>query len=144
LKNGDFASGLDPWSSYVHFDASANLSVVDEKLNLNIENAGNEAWSVLVEQGNLNLGLGLTYELSFDARSTVARNMEVTLENAEYHRYLSQSIAVDDVMETYSFDFVMSANDVASLKFLMGNFDGAHEITIDNVVLRVKDAGVEN
>jgi beta-glucanase (GH16 family) len=144
LKNGDFSSGLDFWSQYIHFDAQANLSVTDEKLNVNIENAGNEAWSVLVEQGNLNLVQGVTYELSFDARSTVARNMEVTVENAGYHRYLSKSIAVNDVMTNHSYEFVMSANDTTSLKFLMGKFGEAHEITIDNVVLGVKDAGVEN
>ncbi|XXM72442.1 carbohydrate binding domain-containing protein [Lysinibacillus sphaericus] len=142
LKNGDFAAGLDSWSNYIHFDAQAAVTGENEQMNVRIENAGNEAWSVLAEQPGLELGQGLTYELSFDARSTVARDMEVTLENAGYYRYLSEPIAVSDQIKNYSIEFVMSANDTVSLKFLMGKFtgsDAAHEITIDNVVLRVKE-----
>ncbi|MGR3763041.1 carbohydrate binding domain-containing protein [Rossellomorea sp. NS-SX7] len=144
LKNGDFVSGLESWGHYIHTDAVASVTGDNEMLNVDIQNAGQETWSVLAEQPGLELGQGLTYELSFDARSTVARNMEVTLENAGYYRYLSESIAVENNMKNYTFDFVMSANDLVSLKFLMGKFSGSHEITIDNVVLRVKDTGAGN
>ncbi|OIU72585.1 carbohydrate binding domain-containing protein [Rossellomorea aquimaris] len=142
LKNGDFSSGLENWVPYIHFDAGAVVNAENEQMNVRIDNAGKEAWSVLAEQPGLELGQGLTYELSFDARSTVARSMEVTLENAAYTRYFNQQIPVDDEMSNYTYEFVMGANEVVSLKFLMGKFagsDAAHEITIDNVVLRVKE-----
>ncbi|MCA1054055.1 carbohydrate binding domain-containing protein [Rossellomorea aquimaris] len=144
LINGDFTLGLDLWSSYIHFDANASVTGENEQMNVHIINAGNEAWSVLAEQANMKLGQGLTYELSFDAKSTVARNIEVTLENTGYFRYFNKVFAVDDVMKNYSYEFQMEANDIVSLKFLMGQFAGVHDITIDNVVLRVKDVGVSN
>lgn len=139
VRNGDFAAGLESWSHYIHNDAIAAVNGDNGMLNVDIQNAGQETWSVLAEQPGLELGQGLTYELSFDARSTVVRTMEVTLENAGYYRYFSDQISLDGQMENYTFEFVMGANDTVSLKFLMGQFAGAHEITIDNVVLRVKE-----
>lgn len=139
LKNGDFTSGLTSWSNYIHFDANAVINADNEQMNVSITNAGNEAWSVLAEQPGLLLGNGLTYELAFDVKSTVNRDIEVTLENAAYTRYFSQEIAVGNEWKRYSFDFVMGANDSVSLKYLMGKHAGSHDITIDNVVLRVKE-----
>ncbi|MYL48093.1 family 16 glycosylhydrolase [Halobacillus litoralis] len=138
LKNGDFSSGLESWVPYIHFDAQAQTSTPDESLYVDIENAGNETWSVLVEQPGLSLNKGVTYSLSFDARSTVARDMEVTLENAAYHRYFNEVVSLSEDMETYTFEFVMGEDDTASLKFLMGKFAGAHDIYIDDVKLEVK------
>ncbi|WP_254901856.1 carbohydrate binding domain-containing protein [Thalassobacillus devorans] len=138
LKNGDFSNGLESWSQYIHFDAQAQASVVDEQLQLDIENAGNETWSVLVEQPNLSLSKDITYSLSFDARSTAARDIEVTLENTAYHRYFSEVASLTEEMQHYEYDVTMTDNDTASLKFLMGNFSGQHEIYIDNVKLEVK------
>ncbi|WP_066173636.1 carbohydrate binding domain-containing protein [Bacillus marinisedimentorum] len=140
LHNGDFSAGLAPWSSYVHFDADAVISEQDQALQVNIPNAGNETWSVLVEQGNLALAKGVAYELSFDARSTAERDMEITIENAGYHRYFHKVVPLSDEMNSHHFEWVMSADDTVSLKFLMGNFPEAHDITIDNVVLQVKGA----
>ncbi len=140
LKNGDFSAGFDSWGKYVHFDANADITVQDEALQVNIRNAGSETWSVLVEQGNLNLAKGVTYELSFDALSTEARDMEFTVENAAYHRHFDEIVSLDNEMNSYHFEWVMGADDNVSLKFLMGKFAEAHEITIDNVVLQVKGA----
>ncbi|WP_226582703.1 carbohydrate binding domain-containing protein [Halobacillus litoralis] len=137
LKNGDFSRGMESWSSYIHFDAGADVFVKDEALNIDIVNGGNETWSVLAEQSGLSLSKDVSYTLSFDARSTSAREIEVTLENAAYHRYLSKKAALSTEMKTYEFEFNMTADDMTSLKFLMGQFGEKHEIVIDNVSLTV-------
>ncbi|WP_242517693.1 carbohydrate binding domain-containing protein [Halobacillus sp. GSS1] len=138
FQNGDFSQGMESWSNYIHFDASANIDVVDEELKVAIENAGNETWSVLAEQPGLVLSKGGTYTLSFDARSTIAREIEVTIENAAYTRFLSQKVSLTEDMERYEFEFEMGKDDVASLKFLMGQFADSHDIYIDNVNLEAK------
>lgn len=50
--------------------------------------------SVLLEQANLALVEGLQYELRFTARSEIARDIEVTLENAQYNRYFNEKVQV--------------------------------------------------
>ena len=99
---------------------------------------------MLLEHPELSLSKGITYELDFSARATKARNMEITLENAQYTRYFDQTVSLSDNMENYHFEFKMAADDMASLKFLMGKLSdstlGTHDIFIDNVSLKVKNA----
>ncbi|UOY91575.1 hypothetical protein MUG87_13870 [Ectobacillus sp. JY-23] len=54
LKNGDFSAGMDAWGSYIHYDAAATFSAQNKELQVQIQRPGNERWSVLVEQGNMN------------------------------------------------------------------------------------------
>ncbi|MCT4784014.1 MULTISPECIES: carbohydrate binding domain-containing protein [Exiguobacterium] len=142
LKNGTFTEGLTHWSSYVHYDAQASVEAVNETARLAIVNEGQEPWSVLMEQGGLELHPGQTYVVRFDASSTTARNMEVTVENAAYTRYLSEIIALGPDTKTFEFTLVMPQQDMTALKFLLGRTDGsplgAHEVTIDNVEVAVK------
>ncbi|KGP91078.1 licheninase [Pontibacillus chungwhensis BH030062] len=137
LKNGDFSEGMDPWTNYIHFDANATIEVKDEALSVDITNAGNETWSVLPEYAGLDLIKGLKYELSFDAKSSVPREIEVTLENAGYYRYLSEKVSLSEEYNTFTYQFEMTADDKVSLKYLMGQFAEAHSIEIDNVSLEV-------
>ncbi|WP_214767277.1 MULTISPECIES: carbohydrate binding domain-containing protein [unclassified Exiguobacterium] len=142
LKNGSFTEGLNFWSSYVHYDAQAVVSTVNEAAKIAIASEGQEPWSVLLEQGNLALVKGQTYQLTFKASSTVARPLEVTVENAAYTRYFSQVVELGTEAKTYQFDFTLGQDDTAGLKFLMGKAAGspfaAHDVTIDDVKLEVK------
>ncbi len=142
LKNGSFTEGLNFWSSYVHYDAQAVVSTVNEAAKIAIASEGQEPWSVLLEQGNLALVKGQTYQLTFKASSTVARPLEVTVENAAYTRYFSQVVAVSPTVNTYQYEFTMGQDDTAGLKFLLGKAAGspfaAHDVTIDDVKLEVK------
>lgn len=142
LKNGAFTEGLTNWGSYVHFDAQAAVEAVNEAARISITQEGNEAWSVLMEQGGLELQQDQTYIVQFDASSTVARSFEVTLENAGYYRYLSEVVSVTPETNTYTFEVTMPVTDVTGLKFLMGRTEGsplgAHDITIDNVSVTLK------
>lgn len=144
LKNGDFSKGLVDWSEYIHLDAIAKVEVVDEELNVDITNAGNETWSVLAEHPGLELVKGITYELSFDAKSSLPRNIEVTLENASYYRYLSEEVSLSEDYNKFTYQFEMPAKDTVSLKYLMGQFAEAHSIEIDNVSLEVVIPGDAN
>ncbi|WP_034770078.1 carbohydrate binding domain-containing protein [Exiguobacterium artemiae] len=142
LKNGSFTDGLNFWSSYVHYDAQAVVSTVNDAAKLAIASEGQEPWSVLLEQGNLQLVKGQTYQLTFKASSTVARPLEVTVENAAYTRYFSQIVELGTEAKTYQFDFTLGQDDTAGLKFLLGKAAGspfaAHDVTIDDVKLEVK------
>ncbi|MBT2686531.1 carbohydrate binding domain-containing protein [Bacillus sp. ISL-37] len=147
LKNGNFSDGLSSWGSYVHYDAGAEVKVENGEAKAIIGSEGNETWSVLLEQGNLSLAKGVVYELSFAARSTKERKAEVTVENAAYTRFLSESITLSDQMQQYKYEFEMPIDDITAFKMLLGKNAsspvGAHDVFIDNVVLKVKDAPTE-
>lgn len=140
LQNGDFSSGLSNWSNYVHFDATASVESENEQAKISIVNEGNETWSVLLEQANLALVEGLQYELRFTARSEIARDIEVTLENAQYNRYFNEKVQVGAEEKNYTYTFTPSATDTMSLKFLLGKSTqspiGTHTIFLDNVELK--------
>ena len=142
LKNGTFADGFTNWGSYVHFDAQAAVQAVNEAALVSITSEGNETWSVLMEQGGLELHKDQTYVVQFDASSTVARTFEVTVENAGYYRYLSEVAAVGPETKTFTYELTMPVTDMTGLKFLMGKTSGsplgAHDIVIDNVSVTLK------
>ena len=142
LKNGSFNDGLNTWSNYIHYDASAQIIADNGEAKVAIGNEGNETWSVLLQQENMSLAKGVTYEVSFDARSTKPRDIEVTVENAQYNRYFDQKAALTDQMQSYTFDLKMPTDDLTAIKFQLGKSSssplGAHDVFIDNVVLKVK------
>jgi beta-glucanase (GH16 family) len=144
LKNGDFTEGLSSWGNYVHFDASAQIAPESGEAKVAIANVGNETWSVQFMQGELSLSKDVVYELSFEARSTVERDIEATVENAQYTRFLSETLQLTDQMQQYTYEFTMPIDDMASFKMLLGKTAlspiGEHDVFIDNVVLKVKDA----
>ncbi|WJV30051.1 carbohydrate binding domain-containing protein [Rossellomorea sp. AcN35-11] len=139
LKNGSFETNLDSWGNYVHYDASAGISEVNGQAKISIGNEGNESWSVQLYQGGLKLEPGVEYTLSFEASSTVGRSMEVTVENAAYTRYLSQTVQLTGDMNRYEYTFTTPLNEDTNLKFLLGKSGspiGAHDVFIDNVELK--------
>ncbi|MCM3598267.1 carbohydrate binding domain-containing protein [Metabacillus idriensis] len=142
LKNGDFSNGLTSWGSYIHYDAAAMIAADSGKAEIAITNEGNEPWSLILQQENMKLAKGAVYEVSFEARSTKPREAELTVENVQYTRFLSEKLPLADEMQTYSFEFTMPSDDIAAMKFLLGKTLGsplgAHAIEIDNVVLKVK------
>lgn len=147
LKNGDFSDGFSSWGSYVHYDAGGQVTVENGEAKVSIGHEGNETWSVLLEQPNLSLAKGVVYELRFAARSTKERKAEVTVENAQYHRYFEKVIPLSDEMQQFTYEFTMPDDDIASFKMLLGKNAlspvSAHDVFIDNVVLKVRDATAE-
>lgn len=144
LKNGSFTDGFSSWTQYIHYDATANITVENGEAKAAITNEGKEPWSVLLEQPNLSLAKGVVYEISFKARSTNNREAEVTVENAQYTRFFSEKVQLSDDMKEFSYEFTMPLDDLASFKMLLGKNllspVGSHDVFIDDVVLKVKDA----
>ncbi len=143
LKNGDFSSNKDSWGEYIDWSANASISVDNEEAVINILNVGPQSWGILMEQGPFDMSNKVDYIIAFDAKSTVDRNIEVTIENAGYYRYLSEKVSLSSEFTHYEFVLDMPVEDFASLKFLVGNTDEtidgdiAHTIVLDNVVFQV-------
>ncbi|WP_339207823.1 carbohydrate binding domain-containing protein [Paenibacillus sp. FSL K6-3182] len=144
LKNGDFSNGLSGWEPFTQGGTAAFMES-NGAAKIAVTNVGGEAWNVMFNQSNLKLSKGMTYVLSFDASSTVARDIEAALENAGYtRRFYTGPLMLTPSMQHFEFTFKMMTDDNVALKFLLGKTPKSaaapHDIFFDNVVLEVKDA----
>nr|WP_183602799.1 hemoblobin-interacting domain-containing protein [Paenibacillus phyllosphaerae] len=147
LVNGDFSAGLSGWEPFTQ-GAQAGFNAADGVAKVAITNVGTEAWNVMFNQSGLQLKKGFTYELSFEALSSVDRDMQATLENASYtRRFDSGSIAIGSEWTKFDYTVKLTADDNLALKLLLGKTAqspaGAHEVQFRNMVLQVKDAPVK-
>ena len=145
LKNGEFTLGLTSWEPFTQ-GAAATFSVVNGEAKVSVTRVGVDNWGVMLNQGNMDLAKGVEYELSFDARASVPRDIEVTVENANYARaFQTGSLDLTTEMQHFSYTFKPAVSETQALKFILGNTSkyAAGDIYIDNVVLQVKDAPVK-
>ncbi|MBS4220842.1 carbohydrate binding domain-containing protein [Bacillus sp. FJAT-49711] len=151
LQNGDFSEGLANWNRHVQGDYDGNSRATMEAVNgeakVSVQNVGTNPWDVQLNQPGLALTEGKTYVVSFDARSTIDRLLEVVLDNGapSYHRYFNDTVQLTDSVKSYSFEFTMTKGDMTTFQFLLGNVGGQqltnpHDVFIDNVKLEVKGA----
>jgi beta-glucanase (GH16 family) len=151
ITNGTFDSQKDNW---IHFMADwdgaySTFSVENGEAKVHIAYEGPENWSTQLAQANLALEKGKTYVLSFDARSSLARNIQAIIEQngGAYTKYMEPKVAaLTSDMNHYTFEFTMSSetDSAAHLVFALGKLDGngsplvPHDIFIDSVVLAEK------
>lgn len=141
LLNGDFSDGTNHWVTVPDSASggSASGSVVNGQYKVSITNTGSLSYSVQLCQGGFGLTNGKTYRLTFDASSTVDRTIQlyINMNSPPYSHYASKSINIDKTMKSYSFDFVMSANDNCLLSICSGGSSASlpHDIYFDNLTL---------
>ena len=143
LKNGDFSQALTNWETYAIEGGAATFAVVNGEARVTVTGVGSANYCVMLNQGNMALLRGKEYELSFDARASVARDFEATVENSAYTRvFQTYSQQLTTSMQHFTFTFTPETSEVRALKFLLGNTAhyAAGSVYIDNVVLKVKDA----
>jgi len=149
LKNGDFRDGSEDWIFKCNSISGAVASNVVEDdghgdmwSKTNILNVGSDYWTVQLIQDGINLESSESYRVSFDAKSSIARDIRVAIRNSlTYTEYFSRTQSIKPGMETYTYEFTMkNPNDqVATLVFSFGKFGdselGTHEVFLDNVVI---------
>jgi beta-glucanase (GH16 family) len=150
LKNGSFSQQLTNWSAWSWNKNDSfidEVQVVDGKAKINVpkfdaSGTGAEKWAVQFRQTDLKLLENKEYLISFDASSTVARDMELVVQNSAYNRVLEKTISLTSESKRYTYSFKATAEELVELNFLLGKYADydQHEVTIDNVVLEVKNA----
>ncbi|MDP4089212.1 MAG: carbohydrate binding domain-containing protein, partial [Bacillota bacterium] len=147
LKNGNFSQGLTGWQNILDSGGTASFSAADGPAKIDITNPGLNPWSVMLMQDNMSLVKGIEYTLSFRAKSSVNRNMLVTLENAAYTRaFEAQGLNLTTEWQTFSYTIKPSVSEALALKYQLGNVDNTAAngtVYIDDVVLQVKNPPVK-
>lgn len=150
VVNGDFNDGLNSWSTFVAnwIPVSANFSADNNEANITgISGAGGETWFVQLNQeltaGQIgSLVVGETYEITFDARSSVnGRSLKLFFgeDGGGFAAIHQQDYTLTNANAPYSATFTVGATYGAmKLGFEMGLSNDP--VYIDNVVLQVSSS----
>lgn len=149
LKNGDFEDGMKYWnySSNNTSGAEASNIVVSDPFGdmwsvTDISRVGSDYWSIQLMQGDFELDGYSKYKITFDASSTVPRDIRFVIRNQKnYTGYFASTQKIDSKMKTYSYEFLFNQPSAqeAQIVFSMGSFenitDKDHKIHLDNIIL---------
>jgi beta-glucosidase len=139
LKNGDFASVVEPWQGWSNLaswsgEAELELSVKDGELLANVVKAGTISSNPLVRQYGLSFVKGKSYTVSFKARSSDPKAIQVSLgkemkADPFYLPYApTQVFQLGEAMQPYAFSFIMAqeppTDGYGKLSFELGAVDG--------------------
>ena len=134
--NSNFLQGTDNWNTPIYEDATANISVIDGELSVDITNGSSELWHIFIRQLGIPFVENQTYTLLFDARAAASRDIRVNIsdENTTTN-FLSTDITISNIdeMQTYRVTFTATSPDTSNgrLTFLLGNDDNA--LYFDNI-----------
>ncbi|WP_152445641.1 carbohydrate binding domain-containing protein [Bacillus sp. THAF10] len=147
LQNGKFNFGLEHWNNHVQglYDgpSAASFETSEDRAVATIKNVGWNPWDVIFMQEGLKMKGGTTYLVSFDAFSSLDRNIEVVLEDSSYNRSLSELISLTTEPMTHTFEVTLDNDKQLGLKYLLGNVAGnditneEHKVFIDNVKVEI-------
>ena len=145
IKNSTFAEAEDltddtNWKFLTASDGAATAEIKDNSMVISTENAGTVDYSVQLVQANIPFEKGATYEVSFDAKASGNRKMNVDVKAPDrgYQSYMKTLVPeLTTEMKHFSTQFVMKADSDVNgrLEFNMGNA-GSGDIVLKNVVVR--------
>lgn len=151
IINGDFAVAEDlveekDWVFKTAQKGEATANIKDKSIAINTTAEGDVDYSVQLYQANIPLEKGSTYEVTFDAKASKERTMNVDIKapDRSYKAYMETlKPALTKEFKSFRTEFVMSDETDANgrLEFNMGAA-GTEGITIKNVALK-KVAGPE-
>ena len=145
IKNSTFAEAEDltdgtNWKLITALDGAATAEIKDNSMVIKTENAGTVDYSVQLVQANVPFEKGATYEVSFDAKASENRKMNVDVKAPDrgYQSYMKTLVPeLTTEMKHFSTQFVMKADSDVNgrLEFNMGNA-GSGDIVLQNVVVK--------
>ncbi|MCL6603879.1 MAG: carbohydrate binding domain-containing protein [Paenibacillus sp.] len=148
VLNSSFGIGQTGWSKWSGEGGSSTFTVNEGVAEVTIAAAGWEPWHTQLFQEDIQLEAGKTYELSFKAKSTVARQIIV-----EYSGTSAASTQakfdVTATWATYSTQFTVTNNNTLKLNYLIGKTMGtdvtangvSHTISFDDISVKEVVAG---
>lgn len=127
LTNGNFEKKQEGWESY-----SDNAEIYWNKYRTVFQIEDNAAdWGQSLVQ-NVGLEAGMTYKVSFDVESTVARTVAAGFDNSGRDEFHSEMIPAN-TKTTLSYTTTKAAQGSNKFMIYLGTNVGAHKVTISNV-----------
>ncbi|MCL6605162.1 MAG: carbohydrate binding domain-containing protein [Paenibacillus sp.] len=147
LNNGDFATALQGWSSYSTVSDQLSIENVDQSLQINVGSVGDNPWDRQVFYEGAAYNNGNRYTLTFKAKATTARPMNISLgwldaaNNYLWHAYGGKIIELGTEYQTYTivFDVAPDSTTIGRISFELGKIMDAAigdlSVNIDDISL---------
>lgn len=140
-KNGDSFAPTPQTSAALSLyreGAEAGLTNKDGCSVVHISTLGDKPYSVMGLLEGQHVAAGEEHTLSFTAQSTIERQITVTVEDAQYERYLDETIIVGTEPADFTFRVPFGTDMDVDIKFLMGKVSDdvlstEHDITLSEI-----------
>jgi len=137
IINGDFSDHFyGAWGRTIHTTDGAIAELVHNQgeAHFEIEQTGIKNWNIALEQRNLSIEAGKHYKISFKAKATETRDINVKISDVGgvFATYFSQDVALTDNFQDYTFNYEAPVTDTeVRIIFNMGL--DTSDVTIDDV-----------
>ena len=151
ITNGTFDKNTRDWGFWQDSDASADISCVNQKLQLRVDKTGGENWSVQLYFDGVPMYKNGVYHVSFEIASDVNRSADFCIQEngGTYQAYTYKSLKLTNQPQKVDYNFTMTADTdtAARFQFNLGKCSenpGVHNVTLDNVKLELIDSSRVN
>jgi len=136
IINGDFTDDISPWFETImtKYNAVAEFIPGNGEVNFKIDQIGTMDWHVSLQQRSLSIKKGQQYRISFKAKATANRNINIKISDVDngFSTYFSEDVALTEEFVNYSLTFPSwVTDDEVRIIFNMGL--DTPDVTIDNV-----------
>ena len=132
IENSGF-DGTSDWSFYVGPPMTGQLLIEDGMGKLNIQNSDGTPWKAQLYQ-NVAVQQGERYTLSFKAKATANRPLQVAIRNnSNYQDSWNETLNLTTTTKSFSYTFTASASNNQQLIFYAGQ--SGKDVFIDDVSL---------
>lgn len=150
LTNPELANEAEGWTKSIASPATGEITVGDGSIEFDITNVGTEDWHAqLISQANLALEADAKYRVSFDASSTVERQIKANVMNSSYAWFGGATPTLTSTPQTVTFDVDMTdkENELGGALFIsmgtMGDGTPTSKITLSNFSVVKLDGDAE-
>ncbi|MBN1798556.1 MAG: carbohydrate binding domain-containing protein [Spirochaetales bacterium] len=143
IVNGDFASATSGWNLFSQLGGEAYLAVERGELHVNIRQGGECTYSINLNQTGLTMEQGLSYEVSFKARSASGtRNIWVKVGLAGepwtlYSEFKTYLLTAEKKNYAFKFTMLEPTDPDAYIEFQLGTND--IDVYLDEIILKKID-----
>lgn len=139
IINGDFSNRLSPWHKTI-INRNTNpgyiseLDISKQEAHFEINQFGPEKWTVSLEQRKLSIEANQHYKISFNAKASKAReiNMEITNVGDGFGTLFSKDVELEENFKHYTFDYTPEfTKENVRIIFYLGI--DTPDVTIDDV-----------
>lgn len=134
IANGDF--NVRYWNTWMADwnSTSATVTYDGSVVQLDIADVGAENWNIQLFQEGLSMVNGTQYRVTFDAMSSVDRDINVKIIAADATEF-TQTVSLTSTMQTFTFDLTFNiADQGVKLDFELGGAQGGITTAVPSVV----------
>ncbi|MCD1259685.1 carbohydrate binding domain-containing protein [Paenibacillus athensensis] len=146
LENGDFNAGITGWTYYSADGGQLAIAHDNGALKIDVGSVGGNSWDRQVYLGGISYTQGHRYTLTFKARATTPRKMNISVgwsdpQTYAWTGYGSQIVDVgtSDQIYTFTFDDTVDTTAIGRVSLELGNISGGNagnvSVWIDDIRL---------